>query len=220
MGLNRPVSRILLYPAIHLRSRDACVSTPGSSRRSRAYHVRRPGQIWLARTGSLPGRSLAGYRRWALTPPFHPSPVPCSDPPMGASHTGHRLVCSLLHLTWRRACAAPPLGFLARAAFPNPVSPRVLASPDFALRPGRNPGTQRRVGRPRPSLNYTLLRQLLCFRAACPGAAASEEDDPGRGQAQFDPVCAVPVLLPARVVPDGGVEPDAGAFGLDHPLVR
>ena len=161
MGLNRPVSRILLYPAIHLRSRDACVSTPGSSRRSRAYHVRRPGQIWLARTGSLPGRSLAGYRRWALTPPFHPSPVPCSDPPMGASHTGHRLVCSLLHLTWRRACAAPPLGFLARAAFPDPVSPRALASPDFALRPGRNPGTQRRVGRPRPSLNYTLLRQVL-----------------------------------------------------------
>ncbi len=25
---------------------------------------------------------------------------------------GHRLVCSLLHLTWRRACAAPPLGLL------------------------------------------------------------------------------------------------------------
>jgi hypothetical protein len=32
--------------------------------------------IWLARTGCLPGRPLAGYRRWALTPPFHPSPVP------------------------------------------------------------------------------------------------------------------------------------------------
>ena len=32
--------------------------------------------IWLARTGRLPGRPLAGYRRWALTPPFHPSPVP------------------------------------------------------------------------------------------------------------------------------------------------
>src|SRR4028118_2291384 len=33
------------------------------------------GTIWLARTGGLPGRSLTGYRRWALTPPFHPSPV-------------------------------------------------------------------------------------------------------------------------------------------------
>src|SRR3712207_9529406 len=37
------------------------------------------GTIWLARTGRLPGRSLAGYRRWALTPPFHPSPVPEGD---------------------------------------------------------------------------------------------------------------------------------------------
>src|ERR671932_1832639 len=86
------------------------------------------------------------------------SPITCAG---GLPLSGHRLVCSLLHLTWRRACAAPPLGFLARAAFPDPVSPRALASPDFALRPGRNPGTQRRVGRPRPSLNYTLLRQVL-----------------------------------------------------------
>src|SRR3712207_1283625 len=70
--------------------------------------------IWLARTGGLPGRSLAGYRRWALTPPFHPSPVPDGSP-----LSGHRLVYSLLHLTWRRAYAAPPLGFLARAAFPG-----------------------------------------------------------------------------------------------------
>ena len=38
---------------------------------------------------------------------------------MGTPLSGHRLVYSLLHLTWRRACAAPPLGFLARAAFPG-----------------------------------------------------------------------------------------------------
>ena len=55
----------------------------------RAYHARgasrsaRTGQIWLARTGGLPGRSLAGYRRWALTPPFHPSPVPSIRPSAG-----------------------------------------------------------------------------------------------------------------------------------------
>jgi hypothetical protein len=41
--------------------------------------------IWLARTGCLPGRPLAGYRRWALTPPFHPSPVPVDMPRWGMS---------------------------------------------------------------------------------------------------------------------------------------
>jgi hypothetical protein len=73
MGLGRPVSRILLYPAIHLRG----LVEPRAPSRSRAYQPGEfAGAIWLARTGSLPGRSLAGYRRWALTPPFHPSPVP------------------------------------------------------------------------------------------------------------------------------------------------
>jgi len=37
--------------------------------------------------------------------------------PDEAYPSSHRLVCSLLHLTWRRACATPPLGLLARAAF-------------------------------------------------------------------------------------------------------
>ena len=57
-----------------------------------------PGAIWLARTGGLPGRSLAGYRRWALTPPFHPSPV-LEGRPLGTRPSSHRLVYSLLHLT-------------------------------------------------------------------------------------------------------------------------
>ena len=143
------------------------------------------------------------------------SPITCAE-----GSFGHRLVCSLLHLTWRRACAAPPLGFLARAAFPDPVDPRVIASPDFALYPGRHPGTQRRVGRPRPSPHYTLTSSGARLHSACPGAATPEEDDPGRGQVQFDPLRSSPAHLPARVVSDGGVEPDAGAFGLDHPLVR
>lgn len=59
--------------------------SPGGSLRGSPYgepHLPAPGPprpcgaIWLARTGGLPGRSLAGYRRWALTPPFQPSPVP------------------------------------------------------------------------------------------------------------------------------------------------
>ncbi len=74
----RPVSRILLYPAIHLRG-----SSPGSSWEELRLPARRRNlrDIWLARTGGLPGRSLAGYRRWALTPPFHPSPVSGAKPP-------------------------------------------------------------------------------------------------------------------------------------------
>ncbi len=148
-------------PSISGVETEGAPSLPQAPRGSRAYHVRISGRIWLARTGGLPGRSLAGYRRWALTPPFHPSPVPYTDATCRVC-TGHRLVCSLLHLTWRRAYAAPPLGLLARAAFWTRVEthhgaslPRVLASPDFALRPRRNPRTQRRVGRPRPSSDYT-----------------------------------------------------------------
>src|SRR5918998_2983330 len=93
----RPVSRILLYPAIHLRER-----TPGlllGAAPTMSGYPRT--EIWLARTGGLPGRSLAGYRRWALTPPFHPSPVPGGHAPPGACPPGHRLGCSLFHFTWR-----------------------------------------------------------------------------------------------------------------------
>src|SRR5918993_467062 len=43
------------------------------------------------------------------------SPITCA----GDLAPGHRLVCSLLHLTWRRAYATPPLGLLARAAIPD-----------------------------------------------------------------------------------------------------
>jgi hypothetical protein len=76
-GLGRSVSRILLYPAIHLREIPGLPegAAPTSPKRFAAS-----GTIWLARTGGSPGRSLAGYRRWALTPPFHPSPVPKGVP--------------------------------------------------------------------------------------------------------------------------------------------
>lgn len=58
-------------------------------------------------------------RWWALTPPFHSSP----DPPRG----GHRLTCSLLHLS--SGCPARPLAgplpcgvrtFLPRTRLPSP----------------------------------------------------------------------------------------------------
>jgi hypothetical protein len=68
---------------------------------------------------------LACSHRWFTWP------APRGVPPVGSYPTlspitcagdlvpGHRLVCSLLHLTWRRAYATPPLGLLARAAFPD-----------------------------------------------------------------------------------------------------
>ena len=75
----RPVSRILLYPAIHLRENLSRAPLRGAAPTS--PEPEDSGTIWLARTGGLPGRPLTGYRRWALTPPFHPSPVPGRSEP-------------------------------------------------------------------------------------------------------------------------------------------
>src|SRR5215207_105140 len=52
-----------------------------------------------------------------------------------------------------------------------------------------------------------------------PGTPAPQQDDPGRCDAQFDPLDALPAFVPAGVVADFGVEPDAGAFRLEHALV-
>ena len=116
-GLGRPVSRILLYPAIHLRCRDAacCVSTPGSlwePRLPARLPIRAPGQFGLL----APVVYLAGPSR-DTAGGLLPHPFTHHLCRMGPPLSDHRLVYSLLHLTWRRACAAPPLGFLARAAF-------------------------------------------------------------------------------------------------------
>src|SRR5829696_4772132 len=59
----------------------------------------------------------------------------------------------------------------------------------------------------------------LTGRRRAPGAPAPQQDDPGRRDAQLDPLNALPAFLPARVVADLGVEPDAGAFRLEHALV-
>src|ERR687897_338355 len=73
--------------------------------------------------------------------------------------------------------------------------------------------------RPAPARGLRLPKRSLtgCRRVA--GALAPQEDDPGRCEAQFDPLGALPAFLPARVVADLGVEPDAGAFGFEHPFV-
>ena len=104
IGSGRPVSRILLYPAIHLRRR--CDPTgPLGGPRLPARRLSASGTIWLARTGRLPGRSLAGYRRWALTPPFHPSPVSGRDVTCYVSTAA--IGWSALCCTWRDGGLAP-----------------------------------------------------------------------------------------------------------------
>src|SRR5829696_7466391 len=62
-------------------------------------------------------------------------------------------------------------------------------------------------------------KRSLMGRRRAPGAPAPQQDDPGRRDAQLDPLNALPAFLPARVVADLGVEPDAGAFRLEHALV-
>src|ERR671917_624635 len=65
----------------------------------------------------------------------------------------------------------------------------------------------------------SVLKCLLAGRRRAPGAPAPQQDDPGRCEAQLDPLGALPALLPARVVADLGVEPDAGTLRLEHPFV-
>src|ERR671910_805770 len=60
-------------------------------------------------------------------------------------------------------------------------------------------------------------RSLTGRRA--PDAPAPQQDDPGRCEAQLDPLCALPAFLPAGVVADFRVEPDAGVLWLEHALV-
>src|SRR5215203_3629158 len=66
---------------------------------------------------------------------------------------------------------------------------------------------------------WGVPKRSLTGRRQAPGAPAPQEDDPGRCEAQLDPLDAVPALLPAGVVADFGVEPDAWTFWLEHPFV-
>src|SRR5215213_4448102 len=62
-------------------------------------------------------------------------------------------------------------------------------------------------------------KRSLTGRRRAPGAPAPQEDDPGRCEAQLDPLGALPAFVPARIVADLWVEPDAGTFGLEHSFV-
>src|SRR5215211_5697829 len=73
--------------------------------------------------------------------------------------------------------------------------------------------------RPSASAGRSVPKRSLTGRRRAPGALAPQEDDPGRCQTQLDPRGAVPAFVPAGVVADFGVEPDAGALRLEHPFV-
>src|SRR5918998_526218 len=153
MGLGRPVSRILLYPAIHLRGYQA----PGSLGEPRLpcpeirtkFGLLAP-VVYLAG----PSRDTAG----GLLP--HPFT--------------HHLCRRILRPSAGLLSVALDVAAGLRRAAPRVVSPSGLSGPGGSTGssrvrtllcvPGEKPGTQRQVGRPRPSLNYTLLGQVLGSR--------------------------------------------------------
>jgi hypothetical protein len=109
--------------------------------------------------------NLACSHRWFTWP------VPRGIPPVGSYPTLSPITCAggvaplrpsagLLSVALDVAAglrrAAPRV--LGPSGLSGPGSSRALASPDFALHPWREVGTQRRVGRPRPSPDYTLQR--------------------------------------------------------------
>src|SRR5829696_7536942 len=53
-----------------------------------------------------------------------------------------------------------------------------------------------------------VLKRSPTGRRRAPAAPAPQEDDPGRCEAQLDPLDALPAFVPAGVVADLGVEPD------------
>jgi hypothetical protein len=155
---------------------------------------------------------LACSHRWFTWP------VPRGIPPVGSYPTLSPITCA----TWR--ATRPSAGLLSVALDVTeglrPSVPRVLGPSGLCYESGlcstlRAKALKRSDGSDGPDpLNYTLLAGR---RAPC--ASAAEEHDPGRCNVQLYPLCADPALLPAWVVPDFGVEPDAWACWLEHAFV-
>ncbi len=199
MRPGRPVSRILLYPVIHLRGRiTAPALLCGAAPTSLKFQT-----IWLARAGGLPGRSLSGYRRWALTPPFHPLPVPERFP-------GHRLVYSLLHLTLRA---------LARSV-PRVVGPSGLCyESGLCSTPRTSPGRSDGSDGPNPS-EYILWRDRAGLRSdGTRGSAATYQYDARGSYPHLNPLHVTPTLPPPRILAYAGIKPYTRVFSIQNTLV-
>src|SRR5215207_1516275 len=156
-GLGRPVSRILLYPAIHLRG----LSAPGSSWRSRAYQ---------------PGLACGCRDNLACSHRSFTWPVPRGIPPVGSYPTLSPITCA----RWSRTVVrlyGPSAGLLSvaldvaaglRRAAPRVIGPSglsdrkapVFASPDFALHPGRSRDTA--TGRTAQTLLEIIPQLVRC----------------------------------------------------------
>src|SRR5215208_238360 len=71
--------------------------------------------------------------------------------------------------------------------------------------------------------SWEITSKVLCVPLSRKGAIglfpAPQEDDPVRCEAQLDPLGAAPTFLPAGVVADLWVEPEAGTLRLEHPFV-
>src|SRR5215218_2627112 len=64
-----------------------------------------------------------------------------------------------------------------------------------------------------------VAKRSLTARRSAPGTPAPQQDDPGRCEAQLHTLGALPAFVPARIVADLWVEPDAWTFRLEHPFV-
>src|SRR5215213_705053 len=143
-GQGRPVSRILLYPAIHLRG------IPGLPKGSCAYQP-----------DAMRPDNLACSHRWFTWP------VPRGIPPVGSYPTLSPITCA-----GRRP--RPSAGLLSVALDVaeglHRTAPRVFGPSGLCYESGlcsepeQKVRAQRRVGRPRPSSNYTLVGQVLGSR--------------------------------------------------------
>ena len=149
-GPGRPISRILLYPAIHLRG-----SAPGSLGEPR---------LPVQRTGWVRRDILACSHRWFTWP------VPHGIPPVGSYPTLSPITCA-------EGNPRPSAGLLSvaldvaaglRRAAPRVIGPSglsdreapVFASPDFALHPGRSRDTA--TGRTAQTLLEIIPQLVRC----------------------------------------------------------
>ena len=129
------------WTAIYLRGLPALI------RRAACPLVERAGALrGLAPPGVCPAARVARVRWWALTPPFHPSPV---------THRVHRLVYSLLHCAVAGGSPSRASVFTERGARWCPDFPLRERSHGAAVRPTRRAGygarapVRARAGRPR-----------------------------------------------------------------------
>ena len=221
-GPGPPVSRILLYPVIHL------------PRKSSGLSLRR-----AAPTSPRPSRALRG--NLACSHRSFTWPVPCGMPPVGSYPTVSPITCAgnggfasyrpsagllsaALDVTANlplRACAVPrvfsPGGLFYESGLCSMPSGADLSTPQ---------GTA--TGRPAPN-HSTILPHYSSSPRICgshpatrmgTGSRPRNEHDPALHEMKLHPGSSRPASYPARIFADGGIEPYTRLFsGLYDALV-